>query len=95
MPFTPLIEMVLPKCKVTVERKGNVRSTLLSPWGYPLVFQPISQISCCVGVEGLFETARAAGLPLAEVAWLRGRRRGASFPLADLMMSEKGRTLPP
>lgn len=66
-------------------------------WGAHLAHRGVilwflNQYPSSVAVWGLrlLETARAAGLPLAEVAWLRGRRRGASFPLADLTTSKKG-----
>lgn len=38
MHFTPLIKVVVPKCKFTVEREGNVRNRFTSPWGYPVLF---------------------------------------------------------
>lgn len=94
MPFAPLIEMVLPKCKVTMERKGNVRSTLGSLWGYPLVFKSISQLSCCVGVEALGDC---------KGCWLASGRGGVAareetrvfFPVGRPYDIRKGLRLPP
>lgn len=49
MHVTPLIKIIIPKYKLTVEREGNVRSRFASLWGYPIVFNPTSCVSCCTG----------------------------------------------
>lgn len=49
MHFTPLIRIVVAKCKFPLEREGNVRSRFTSPWGCPVLFKPTSYPGCCVG----------------------------------------------
>lgn len=90
MHFTPLIRMVVPKCKFPLEREGTVRSRFTSPWGCPVLFKATSYPGCCVGCAVTLSLKGLLPCPCGRLAMGAGRRRGTWFPLGRLYKLQKG-----
>ena len=91
MHFTPLIKVVVPKCRFTVEREGNVRNRFTSSWGYPVFFKRTCYPSCCVGhMVTLRHWKGCWPASVRDLLWVLGRRWRTWFPIGRLYKVQKG-----